>query len=103
MSFGDEVAEKMAGLGEGVYKAPEREREPSPGGDSWYLQGGIEPADFILSNDLPAYKGLAIKYIFRAGWKQPEGHALASAAGEIEDIKKAIYWLTKRLKQLEGA
>jgi hypothetical protein len=95
MSFGDEVAEKMAGLGEGVYKAPDRERIPGPGGDSHYLRGGIEPVDFILTNFPEGYKVPVMEYVFRAGKK--------ADVPEAVDIQKAIWWLNKRLKQLEGA
>jgi hypothetical protein len=81
----------------------------SPGGDSWYRQGGVEPVDFILSNNLPHWKGAAIAYVFRAGLKEkktPKGPGYAEPplrAGETEDIEKAIWWLNKRLEQIRGA
>jgi hypothetical protein len=83
--------------------------ETSPGGDSWYRQGGVEPVDFILSNNLPHWKGAVIAYVFRAGVKNKvvpawTGDMLPTAKlGEIEDIEKAIWWLNKRLEQIRGA
>jgi hypothetical protein len=69
--------------------------EPSPGGDSWYRQGGVEPVDFLLTNFPEGYKVPAIEYIFRAGNKPGVPEAL--------DIEKAMFWLNKRLEQLRGA
>lgn len=72
-------------------------KEESPGGDSWYRQGGPEPADFCIANDLPGWKTAAIEYIFRAGHKNRQG-----GNNEIEDIEKAMFWLERRLKHLRG-
>ena len=70
--------------------------DTAPGGDSHYRQGGIQPADFIASNHLPAWKGLAIKYIFRAGCKSAGGKGALESARE--DIAKAMWWLEKGLE-----
>jgi hypothetical protein len=79
--------------------------ETSPGGDSWYRQGGVEPVDFILSNNLPHWKGAVIAYVFRAG-RKPDGYFEPNSAskgmGEVQDIEKAIWWLNKRLEQIRG-
>jgi len=81
----DAVSESMAG-----HRLIQEQRSESPGGDAHYRQGGIEPVDFILSNNLPAWKAMAIKYVFRAGKK----------GDERVDIEKAIWWLQERLKRL---
>jgi hypothetical protein len=74
----------------------------SPGGDSWYRQGGVQPVDFILSNNLPHWKGTVIQYVFRAGLKaKPDAIGASSLANEMEDVKKAIWWLEKHLEHLQ--
>lgn len=52
---------------------------------SHYCSGGIEPKDFIRANDLNFNRGNAIKYVTRAGKKDPEK--------EIEDLEKAKQYL----------
>ncbi|MBR1438822.1 MAG: DUF3310 domain-containing protein [Synergistaceae bacterium] len=61
---------------------------------SWYNRGGIETLDFIEAKGLNFTRGNAVKYITRAGYKDP--------AQEIQDLKKArfyIDWEINRLKE----
>ena len=44
--------------------------------------------------------GNAIKYLWRAGLKQEEG--LTDKQKEIEDLKKAVWYINDRIKQLEN-
>lgn len=44
--------------------------------------------------------GNAIKYLWRAGLKHEEG--MEDNQKEIEDLKKAIWYINDRIKQLEG-
>lgn len=44
--------------------------------------------------------GNAIKYLWRAGLKVEEG--LTDKQKEIEDLRKAIWYIQDRIKQLEG-
>ena len=44
--------------------------------------------------------GNAIKYLWRAGLKQEEG--LTDKQKEIEDLKKAIFYLNEKIKMLEN-
>lgn len=44
--------------------------------------------------------GNAIKYLWRAGLKQEEGYV--SVDKEIEDLKKAVWYINDRIKQLEN-
>ena len=44
--------------------------------------------------------GNAIKYLWRAGLKHEEG--MEDKQKEIEDLKKAIWYINDRIKQLEG-
>ena len=58
-----------------------------------YTRGDIEVWDFIRDQGLNYFRGNAIKYICRAGYKSP--------ATEIEDIKKAIYYLENELQHAQ--
>ena len=60
---------------------------------SHYTDGKIEVIDFIEDKKLGFCLGNAIKYIARAGKKDP--------TKEREDIKKAIWYLNRYLKELE--
>ena len=54
-----------------------------------YNRGTIEVWDFIRDQGLNYFRGNAIKYICRAGFK--------STHTEIEDLKKAIHYLENEL------
>ena len=54
-----------------------------------YTRGTIEDWDFIRDQGLNYFRGNAIKYICRAGFK--------STLTEIEDLKKAIHYLENEL------
>ncbi len=61
---------------------------------SHYTVGGIETRDFIAAKNLNWDRGSAVKYIVRAGLKDP--------AKEAEDIEKAISCLKHDLARLHG-
>jgi len=62
---------------------------------SHYTRGYIEVWDFIRDQGLNYFRGNAIKYICRAGFKSPHT--------EIEDLKKAIHYLENELQHaLQG-
>ena len=54
-----------------------------------YTRGTVEVWDFIRDQGLNYFRGNAIKYICRAGFK--------STHTEIEDLKKAIHYLENEL------
>lgn len=56
-----------------------------------YMKYKIIPLDFILANDIPFVEGNVIKYVCR--WKDKNG---------IEDLKKAISYLEKLIKNEEN-
>ena len=56
-----------------------------------YTDGKIEVIDFILDKKLGFCLGNAVKYISRAGKKNPEKY--------VEDLEKAIWYIKK---QIEG-
>lgn len=58
-----------------------------------YTDGKIEVIDFIEDKKLGFCLGNAIKYISRAGKKDP--------TKTVEDLKKAIWYINRRIKELE--
>lgn len=60
-----------------------------------YNDGKIEVIDFIEDKKLGFCLGNVVKYVARAGKKDPEK--------EIEDLKKAKWYLERRIKELEEA
>ena len=58
-----------------------------------YTDGKIEVIDFIEDKNLGFCLGNAIKYIARAGKKDP--------TKEIEDLNKAKWYIERRIKELE--
>ena len=61
---------------------------------SWYCRGGIETIDFIEAKQLGFIRGNAVKYITRAGHKDP--------AQEITDLRKALFYIDWEIKRLKG-
>jgi hypothetical protein len=58
-----------------------------------HYRQGIEVIDFISSYKLGYELGNAVKYISRAGKKDP--------SKELEDLKKAQWYLDRKIDQLE--
>lgn len=61
---------------------------------SHYTRGGIETIDVIEAWGLNFHLGNAVKYIARAGFKSP--------TREIEDLKKARWYLDREIARREG-
>lgn len=63
-------------------------------GGTHYKNMVIEPWDFISANEIPYLEGCAIKYLAR--WRNKGG---------IEDLRKAIHFIEKRieLEEAKGA
>lgn len=59
---------------------------------SHYTDGNIEVIDFIEDKNLGFCLGNAVKYIARAGKKDP--------SKEIEDLQKARWYIDRRVKEL---
>jgi hypothetical protein len=71
----------------------------TPSGDainhpSHYNQGKIEVIEFIEDKNLGFHLGNAVKYISRAGKKDP--------AKEIEDLKKAVWYVERQIELISG-
>jgi len=60
---------------------------------SHYTDGKIEVIDFIEDKGLNFHRGNAVKYIARAGKKDPEK--------EVEDLQKAVWYLNREITRLE--
>lgn len=61
---------------------------------SHYTDGNIEVIDFIEDKKLNYHRGNAVKYICRAGKKDP--------AKEVEDLQKAIWYINREIQRLEA-
>ena len=61
---------------------------------SHYNKGKIEVVDFIWDQKLNFDRGNAVKYLCRAGSKDPEK--------EIQDLEKAIWYINHEIKMLKG-
>ena len=59
---------------------------------SHYTDGKIEVIDFIEDKGLNFHRGNAVKYISRAGKKDP--------SKEIEDLEKAVWYLRREIERL---
>ena len=60
---------------------------------SHYTSGQIEVIDFIEDKDLGFHLGNAVKYISRAGRKNPDK--------TIEDLRKAVWYINRQIQRLE--
>ena len=60
---------------------------------SHYTDGNIEVIEYIEDKKLDYCLGNAVKYISRAGKKDP--------AKEIEDLQKADWYINRRIMELE--
>ena len=60
---------------------------------SHYTDRKIEVIDFIEDKHLNFHRGNAVKYISRAGKKNPEK--------EMEDLQKAAWYINREIKRLE--
>ena len=57
-----------------------------------YTDGKIEVIDFIEDKKLGYHLGNAVKYISRAGKKDP--------AKEVEDLQKAAWYINRKIEKL---
>lgn len=59
-----------------------------------YTDGKIEVIEYIEDKGFGFHIGNAIKYLSRAGKKDPDK--------EIEDLKKAIWYINRRIENLKN-
>ena len=60
---------------------------------SYYTSGKIEVIDFIEDKELGFHLGNAVKYISRAGRKNPDK--------TVEDLQKAVWYINRQIQRLE--
>jgi hypothetical protein len=60
---------------------------------AYYTDGKIEVSDFIADKNLNFFRGNVVKYVARAGKKDP--------AREVEDLKKAAWYIGREIERLE--
>lgn len=65
----------------------------------YYADTKIEVIDYIEDKNLGFCLGNAIKYISRAGRK--ESAAMGTKQKTIQDLEKAIWYITRRIKEIE--
>lgn len=65
---------------------------------SHYTSGKIEVIDFITDQNLDFCLGNVVKYVSRAGKKEEEGKSIIEK--QVEDLKKARFYLDFKIKQL---
>ena len=65
---------------------------------SHYTDSKIEVIDYIEDKNLGFCLGNAVKYISRAGKKKDNGRDIK--AKEIEDLQKAIWYINRRIYEL---
>lgn len=61
---------------------------------SHYNTGKIEVIEFIEDQKLDYHCGNSVKYICRAGRKNPEKH--------VEDLEKAVWYLKRKIETLKA-
>jgi hypothetical protein len=60
---------------------------------SHYTDGKIEVIDFIEDKKLDFHLGNAVKYISRAGKKNPDK--------TVEDLQKAVWYINRKIESLQ--
>ena len=86
-------------------KEPKAVEEVKVGNDnvnhpSHYTDGKIEVIDYIEDKQLGFCLGNAVKYISRAGKKKSV--KMSNKEKEIEDLNKAIWYIERRIKELQN-
>lgn len=66
---------------------------------SYYADGNIEVIDYIEDKNLGYHLGTAVKYISRAGKKHEQG--MTAKEKEIEDLRKAVWFINRKIEQLQ--
>lgn len=76
-------------------ESPTEENQPADNVNhpAHYTSGQIEVIDFIEDKELGFHLGNAVKYISRAGRKNPDK--------TIEDLRKAAWYLNRQIERLE--
>lgn len=76
-----------------IYISPNKKDDPV-NHPSHYTSGNIEVIDFIEDQRLPFHLANAVKYIARAGKKDPKK--------TVEDLQKAVWYLNRYIQYFES-
>jgi hypothetical protein len=88
-------------VGEGMMKKVTGRKSPTDlENPEHYAQQAIQPAEYIMQNEMDWWRGNTIKYVSRAGLKVGPGSTAEEA--EIDDLIKARRMIEMRLNQLRG-
>lgn len=90
---GDSKATSTSGEVSGRDQGSEQGSETSAIKPGYYGKKGSQPIDYIRANNLGFNIGNVIKYVTRAGKKNPEKH--------IEDLEKAAFYLNEEINILK--
>jgi hypothetical protein len=71
-----------------------KDKEDPVNSPGHYTRLEPQPIDVIEKWNLPFHESQVVKYIARAGHKDPTKH--------LEDLKKAEFYLKRKIAQLEG-
>ena len=71
-----------------------KEKQDAINHPSYYTYGQIEVSDFIADKNLNFFRGNVVKYVTRAGKKDP--------SKEVEDLKKAQWYINREIERVEG-
>jgi len=66
----------------------------------YLTRGGVEFSDICDAYDLERNRAFALKYVLRAGSKRKPNESSESA--ELRDLKKAAWYIRRRIKRLES-
>jgi len=88
---------KLNGINTGINRLPTMEDKVNRPSHYTGHPSGIECIDITEHYDFCV--GNAIKYLWRAGLKKEAG--VSDKEKEIEDLKKAAYYINRKIKQLE--
>ena len=64
-----------------------------------YKDGGIETIDYIEAKGLSYNLGNVVKYVSRAGKKNPD--QLTVKDSKLQDLKKALWYLSREIETVE--
>ena len=94
MRSSDSIVVKEVGPGAYALEKQPREVPDHVNKPPHYTSGGIETIDFIEAKRLNYNRGNCVKYLSRAGKKDP--------AKELEDLLKAQFYLNREIAHLQG-
>ena len=97
--FNDRINEVCVNMADSISEKITQFSNDNVNRPSHYTDGKIEVIDYIEDKKFGFCLGNAIKYISRAGKKHSAG--MSKKEKEVEDLNKAIYYIQRRIKEIE--